>query len=68
MKGVEISEKSFRSVMSNQFYTGYVTGNLVDGKLIKGHHPALIDFKTFMKANEILAKANIVNVAKKFHH
>lgn len=55
-------------MMSNPFYAGYVTGNLVDGKLIKGHHPVLIDLKTFMKANEILAKANNVNVAKKFHH
>lgn len=68
LKGVIINEKSFRNIISNPFYAGYVTGNLVDGKLIKGHHPPIIDLKTFLKANEILAKANNVNVAKKFHH
>ena len=67
-KGVIINEKSFRNIISNPFYAGYVTGNLVDGKLIKGHHPAIIDLKTFLKANEILAKASNANVAEKFYH
>ena len=67
-KGMEMNEKSFRNMISNAFYAGYVTGNLVDGKLIKGHHLALIDLKTFIQANEILATAPNAKVAKKFHH
>ena len=67
-KGMEMNEKSFRNMFSNSFYAGYVTGNLVDGKLIKGHHLALIDLKTFAKANEILASAPNAKIAKKFHH
>jgi len=67
-KGLVVNEKTFRKMVSNPFYAGYITGKLVDWQLIKGHHPALIDMKTFMKANQILAKANNVNVAKKFRH
>ncbi len=52
--GVCIKEKNFRWIISNPFYLGYVTGKFVEGKLIKGHHPALVDLKTFMKANDLL--------------
>ena len=39
-------------------------GTLVDQKLIKGHHPALIDLKTFLKANELLKEASNAGVPK----
>ena len=51
--------------MSNPFYAGYVTGKLVNGKLIKGKHPALIDLKTFSKANDFLNTAPTAGIAKK---
>ncbi|RYE54370.1 MAG: recombinase family protein, partial [Sphingobacteriales bacterium] len=60
-KGVRITETSFRWILSNPFYAGYVTGKLVDGKLIEGKHPALVDLKTFLKVNALLEGA--VNVA-----
>jgi site-specific DNA recombinase len=68
LNGVELCEKTFHSMIANPFYIGYVTGKLVDGKLIKGHHPKLIDEATFLKANEILSKARNVKVPKKFNH
>ncbi|RYF78990.1 MAG: hypothetical protein EON98_15190, partial [Chitinophagaceae bacterium] len=63
-KGVRISEKSFRWIFSNPFYAGYNSGSLVEVKLIKGKHPALIDLKTFLKANEILKGSINVSIPK----
>jgi site-specific DNA recombinase len=62
--GVNLTEKHFRGFISNPFYVGYVTGKLVNGKLIKGHHPALIDLETFLKANNILNEAPTCGIAK----
>ena len=62
--GLRLTEKNFRWIISNSFYTGHVTGRLVDGKLIKGHHPALIDLETFLKANNILNAEPTVGIAK----
>ena len=67
-KGVRITEKTFSQIISNVFYAGYVTGKLVKGKLIKGHHPPLIDLKTFLKANEVLRQGNNIGVPKVFRH
>lgn len=57
LRGLNINKTNFRSVFSNPFYLGYDTGKLVNGKLFPGKHPALIDLKTFMKANGILQTA-----------
>ena len=65
-KGLRITEKNFRWMLSNPFYAGYVTGHIVSGKLIKGLHPALIDLKTFLKANELMKDAVNVAVPKQF--
>jgi len=63
-KGVRITEKNFRWVISNPFYAGYVTGKLVEGKLINGKHPALVDLETFLKANEVLQLTPCIGVPK----
>jgi len=63
-RGVNLSAKNFRLVFSNPFYTGYVTGSLVDGKLIKGHHPALVDLKTFLKVQELLNKSPLLGLRR----
>ena len=63
-RGLKLTEKNFRWVLSNPFYAGYVTGKLVGGQLIRGQHPALIDLKTFLKANELLQRAVNVGVPK----
>jgi site-specific DNA recombinase len=67
-RGVHITKTSFRHVFSNPFYAGYVTGKLVNGELIKGQHPALIDLKLFMEVQEILKGNPIAGVPKVFRH
>ena len=67
-KGVKMTKSNFQLVIANPFYAGYVTGNLVEGKLIKGKHPALVDLQTFLKANEMLGKAPGKNIPKKNRH
>lgn len=67
-KGVHLTNKNFRWIISNPFYAGFVTGNLVEGKLIKGKHPALVDLKTFMAANDLLQQNPIAGVPKQWRH
>jgi site-specific DNA recombinase len=66
--GVKITEKSFRYVFSNSFYAGFVTGKLLAGKLIKGHHPPLIDIKIFIAVQDILNDVPVAGVAKVYRH
>ncbi len=65
-RGLRITEKNFRRILSNPFYAGYVTGNIVERKLIKGKHPPIIDLETFLKANNLMKEAVNVAVPKKF--
>ena len=67
-RGLDFTEKNFRNVISNPFYAGYITGKLLNGQLVKGKHPPLIDIKTFMKANEALDEASMAGVPKVFRH
>ncbi len=67
-KGVNISIKSFRQVFTNPFYAGYVTGKLVEGKLIKGKHPQLIDIKLFLEAQDILNNQPLLSIPKVSRH
>ncbi len=67
-RGATITEKNFRLIFSNPFYAGFVTGKLLEGKLIKGHHPPLIDLKTFLKANNVLQQYPNVGKPKIFKH
>jgi site-specific DNA recombinase len=63
-QGLKLTEKNFRWILSNPFYAGYVTGKLVDGKLIAGKHLALIDLKTFLKVNALFGTATNAGIAK----
>ncbi|MFC4233590.1 recombinase family protein, partial [Parasediminibacterium paludis] len=67
-RGVRLTEKNFRLLISNVFYVGYVTGKLLDGQLVLGKHPPLIDMPTFLKANNMLNLAPTVGIAKVFRH
>jgi site-specific DNA recombinase len=62
------TEKNFNYVLSNPFYCGFVTGGLVQGELINGHHPALIDLETFTKANDLLKTSMNAGIPKKQKH
>ena len=63
-----VTQKNLRGILSNPFYAGYVTGNLLEGKLVKGKHPALVDLKTFLKANDILQLAPTAGIPKQSRH
>ena len=65
VSGLNLNEKNFRIVIANPFYAGYITGKLVNGQLIKGQHPPLINIKTFLKANELLMEEPVAGIAKK---
>ena len=67
-RGVSITIKSFRHIFSNPFYAGYVTGKLVGGKLIKGHHPSIIDLKTFLAVQDVLNDNPVAGVPKVSRH
>jgi site-specific DNA recombinase len=67
-RGLRITEKNFNYVLSNPFYCGYVTGGLVQGELIKGHHPGLIDMEMFIKANDLIQSSLNVGIPKKQKH
>ncbi len=67
-RGVAITKSSFRHVFSNPFYAGYVTGNLVGGKLVEGKHPKLIDLKTFLAVQDILNDNPVAGVPKVSRH
>ena len=67
-RGVRITKTSFRHVFTNPFYAGFVTGKLVEGKLIKSHHPPLVDIKTFMTVQDILNENPIAGVPKISRH
>jgi site-specific DNA recombinase len=64
VRGLRLNASNFKWILSNPFYAGFVTGRLVDGQLIEGKHPALVDLKTFLKANDLLAQASNAGIAK----
>jgi site-specific DNA recombinase len=64
LRGLRLTTSNFRWVLSNVFYAGYITGSLVDRKLIKGQHKPLVDLETFLKANEMLSDACNAGVPK----
>ena len=67
-RGVSITKTSFRHVFTNPFYAGFVTGKLVEGKLVKGHHPPLVDIKTFMTVQDILNENPVAGIPKVSRH
>lgn len=52
--GFNISNKILTNMLRNPFYCGYISHKLLDGKLIKGNHEALITEEIFLKVNYIL--------------
>jgi site-specific DNA recombinase len=67
-RGLRLTEKNFNYIISNPFYCGYVTGGLLKGELVKGHHPALVDLKTFSKANDLIKTYGNAGIPKKQKH
>jgi site-specific DNA recombinase len=64
--GATIEYKSFYRQIGNPFYCGYYMNAYFPGKLIKGHHPALVSMELFMKANAVAITNPHKGIAKKF--
>ena len=54
--GLKLSKSRITEILRNPFYCGYITGTLIDGKVVKGKHEALVSEEVFLKVNGLLAK------------
>jgi site-specific DNA recombinase len=52
--GFKVSNKLLTDMLRNPFYCGYISHKLLDGRIIKGNHEALISEEVFLKVNYIL--------------
>ena len=63
--GLNMPKQTFGDILRNPFYCGFMSHNLLNGEVIKGNHPALIDEELFLRANELKGtdgfKVNIAN-------
>lgn len=50
---IEMPKQTLAEILKNPFYCGFMSHNLLNGEVIKGKHPALIDEDLFLRANEI---------------
>jgi len=51
--GLNVPKQTLSGILKNPFYCGFMSHNLLNGEVIKGRHPALIDEDLFLRANEI---------------
>ncbi|CAN5408691.1 recombinase family protein [soil metagenome] len=51
--GVIMPKQTLTGIFSNPFYCGFMSHNLLNGEVIKGKHPALIDEDLFLRANAL---------------
>ncbi len=56
--GVTIYKQKLSMIFSNPFYCGVIVNKMLNGKLIKGNHPALISEEDFLEVNNIRQSAN----------
>lgn len=54
--GCRISHSRLTVIFRNPFYCGLITNKLIDGKVIKGEHEAIIPEEMFLKVNGLLAE------------
>jgi len=51
--GINTPKQTLGGIFSNPFYCGFMSHNLLNGEVIKGKHPPLIDEDLFLRANEL---------------
>ena len=63
--GLHLPKQTFGDILRNPFYCGFMSHNLLNGEVVKGKHPALIEEELFLRANELKGtdgfKVNIAN-------
>ncbi len=55
--GVTIYKQKLSMIFSNPFYAGIIINRMLNGKVVKGKHPALITEAEFLQVNEIRQQA-----------
>jgi site-specific DNA recombinase len=55
--GLKLSNQNLTRIFHNPFYCGLISHNFLNGQLVQGKHPALIDEDLFLRANSV--KKNI---------
>jgi len=51
--GLTLPKQTLGDIYRNPFYCGFMCHNLLNGEVVKGKHPALIDEDLFLRANEL---------------
>ncbi len=51
--GLKLPKQTLTDIFRNPFYCGFMSHNLLNGEVIKGKHPALIDEGLFLSANQL---------------
>ena len=51
--GLKMHLQKMAEMFRNPFYCGYISHKLLNGELINGKHPTLVDEKLFLRANEL---------------
>jgi site-specific DNA recombinase len=51
--GINIPKQTLTEIFRNPFYCGFMSHSLLNGEVMKGKHPALIDEDLFLRANEL---------------
>ncbi len=50
--GLNLPMQTCTDIFRNPFYCGFIAHNLLNGEVVRGKHPALIDEALFLRANE----------------
>ena len=51
--GMKMPKQTLTEIFRNPFFCGFMSHNLLNGEVVKGKHPALIDEDLFLRANEL---------------
>ena len=51
--GVTMPKQTLTDIFRNPFYCGFMSHNLLNGEVVRGKHPALVDEDLFLRANEL---------------
>ncbi|UPT69040.1 MAG: recombinase family protein [Sphingobacteriales bacterium JAD_PAG50586_3] len=51
--GLRLPIQTLSEILRNPFYCGFICHNLLNGEVVKGKHPAIIDEETFLEANQV---------------
>lgn len=52
-KGIKMYSQFLHKILKNPFYCGFLSHNLLEGKLVPGNHEPIVSQELFMRAHEI---------------